>query len=798
MQYIFSEDERIVHTSVREICEFLFREGHVYSGGVDITEKAMQRGAEIHREIQHKKKKENKNYKSEVRIECTEEIDGFEYEISGVMDGIIENGDATVIDEFKTTAKDIDDIEWDSVKAYSAQLMCYGYMYAIKHSLNFITLHLTYYNYNTERSRELEKEFTITELCRFFEEILKEHVKWAKVICEHKLSRDRTLRVVSFPFPKFRKGQRELSAKVYRCIRDCKRLFAEAPTGIGKTVSTLFPALKSLGEGDGKKVFYLAAKNMGSLAAENALTLFRENGADVNFITLTSKEKICPKDRNCLPGECEYSNEHYSRVNAALFEIITEHPVITKDIILACAEKHKVCPFELELDVSEFCDVIIGDYNYGFDPRAKLARYFKVENGDYTVLVDEAHNLVDRARDMFTADISLKFLQSFRGVFKNFKRLNNSLTRCINAVKKIRNSLILQDKTEAKIPFFTADYDPFFQFCEYYRQFLSDDGNDEIKKSTLELYFQMRFFCEMSICADEMADCYVTLCVLEDEDATVRFFCADPSEHIKQVCSAMRSCIFFSATMTPYEYYIKMLEADSEEDELISIPSPFPKENLLCCIYRNFSARLKDRADGMGTVLDIIDCATGQKAGNYLVFFPSYSYMTEAYEEFTDCYKDVKTVIQKPSMTKEERDEFLGNFTKNPTETLIGFALCGGVFSEGIDLVGDRLSGAIIIGTGLPSICFERDVLKSHFDLTIGEGLGYNYAYTYTGLNRVFQAGGRVIRTKDDRGFIVLADDRYTLFSHRRTFPSSWKDAKVILSPNALGQVIKQFWDEKN
>ncbi len=797
MQYIFSENSRVVHTSVRELCEFIFRAGDVYSGGTDITGNAMVMGAKIHRELQRRYKKENKEYQSEYHIKRIEEIDGFEYEIVGSMDGILENGDATVIDEFKTTTVELEKLEWDTVKAYSAQLMCYGLMYCAENSTNFITLRLTFYNYDDDDIKTIEKEYTFTQLRTWFDELLASHVKWAKLIYEHKMKRNASLRELKFPFNEFRSGQRELSVKIYRCIRAGKRLFAEAPTGIGKTVSTLFPSLKALGEGEGDKIFYLSAKNSGAITAEDCLRLFFDKGALIKYCSLTSKEKICPRDRNCLPSACEYSKGHYDRVNEAIFDLVSNNYIINRQIIDEYARKYKVCPFEFQLDVSLFCDAVIGDYNYAFDPRAKLQRYFS-DGGDYIALVDEAHNLVDRAREMYSGSLSMLFLKKFSKHLKGIRRLQTRLTKCVNVLKKYRQALEASEKAQKKVMIGENDVEPFRSFCDAYRKFLSEDGYEEEKKNTLELYFEISFFVEIFDTESVFQEDYIDFCENAEDDTILKLYCADPSNQIKLACGKMRSSIFFSATMTPSEYYIKMLGADMDEDEVISVPSPFPEENLLLCICKNVSTRFKDRQSSIETVIEIIYQSCSQKTGNYFVFFPSYTYMREVYDEFCAVYPEIKTAIQEPSMTKEERDEFLCGFVKNPKETLVAFALCGGVFSEGVDLTGDRLSGAVIVGTGLPGLSFERDMLKEHFDKSIGEGLGYNYAYTYTGLNRVYQAGGRVIRTKDDKGFVILVDDRYGKISHRRTFPSLWKNVKMLLTPEKAGETIKQFWDNKN
>lgn len=796
MQYLFSESIRQVHASVRELCEFIYRSGNVYSGGTDITGSAMVRGAKIHRDLQSKYKKEYPAYQSEYHIKYMEEVEGYEYHLTGSMDGIVEKVDGTIIDEFKTTSLELENLEWDSIKSYSAQLMCYGFMYAQTHSTNFITLRLTFYNYDDDETKTIEKEFTYTQLRQWFDDFIAQHIKWARLVYTHKMKRNESLKNMSFPYGTFRKGQRELSAKVFRCIRDGKRLFAEAPTGIGKTVSTLFPSLKALGEGEGDKVFYLSAKNIGAVAATDCLDMCINKGAVLKYTAMTSKEKICPRNKNCLPSECEFSKGHYDRVNDALYELVSENDVVTKEKLLEISEKYTVCPFELQLDASEYCDVVVGDYNYVFDPKAKLCRYFSDDGGDYITLIDEAHNLVDRARDMYSEDISYLQLKQYSKHFKGIRKLSGRLNKCLAVLLKIKEGMEILEKSEKKILLSENTVQPFRDFCDAYRKFLSEDEtHDEVKKQTLQLFFDISFFVEIFDTESVFQEDYIDFALCED-DLTVKLYCANPARQISLACAKMRSSIFFSATMTPDEYYIKMLGADVNEDEMLTLESPFPPENFVVCIYKNLSTRFKDRQSGMETVCNIINTVTEKKTGNYLCFFPSYAYMQGVYDEFSVMFPEIKTVMQNKDMTSEERVEFLDSFGKNPTETLVGFALSGGMFSEGVDLTGDRLSGAVIVGTGLPGICFERDMLKDHFDKTIGEGMGYNYAYTYTGLNRVYQAAGRVIRTKEDKGFVVLVDDRYAKMSHRRTFPNSWKNIRILNDISSLSRIISEFWQK--
>ncbi len=797
MKYEFDENTKIVRISVREMCEFIFRSGSIYSGGTDISGEAMLKGIAIHKKLQKEREKQYAGYKSEYRMQTNEECDGFDYDITGILDGVYPNGDASIIDEFKTTSRRVDELEWDSIQAYSAQLMCYGYMYCLENSHSFVTLRLTYYNATKDETKEIEREYTFTELHTWFHELVSRHCVWAKLVYDHKLERNRTARELAFPFGDYRKGQRALCAKIYRNIRDGKKLFAEAPTGIGKTVSAMFPSVKALGEGYGEKIFYLSAKTVGAMAACDCSDLLEEKGLCLKTVHLTAKEKICPFEKNCLPSECEYSNGHYDRVNEALFELVSQTGRIDAAKLLEISAKHKVCPFELQLDASEFCDIVIGDYNYFFDPKAHLSRYFS-DGGDYIVLCDEAHNLVDRARDMFSAELSLFELSGYVKKFGRMRKLPTLLRKCIFVLDNFRAALLEAKKDNARIVLDENKMRPFRDFCEAYRQMLSEEGHEEIKKATLEVFFEISFFVEMFDTESVFIHCYEDYAERGGDDVSVKIFCADPSPLIKLASQKARSCIFFSATLSPYDYFLSMLGYDENDgDQKTCIPSPFPKENLLCCVYKSISTRYKDRENSLEEVCELIHEVCNVKRGNYIAFFPSYSYMTECLDMYLSLYPDEKTAAQSPNMTQEEKDEFLANFKAQNTHTFVAFALVGGIFSEGVDLTGDRLSGAVIVGTGLPSLCFERDLLRAHFDKSIGTGLGYHYAYTYTGLNRVFQAGGRVIRTATDKGFVVLADDRYSNMTHRRSFPEAWKGERRFSTIDALVGQVEKFWEKE-
>ncbi len=775
--------------------DFLFRSGDLSSGSADLSNTAMLKGAKVHRKLQKERKDKCPYYKTEYKVKLQTECRGFTYNISGQIDGLTPNGDGSVIDEFKTTTKKAQLLDWDTYPAYSAQVKMYGCMYCLENSLSFVTLCLSFYDYDGDEVSTLQREYTFTELYSWFEQTLSKYTQWMELSYNHKMLRDASIGKLSFPFGEYRKNQRELCAKVYRCIRDSKRLYAQAPTGIGKTVSTLFPALKAVGESHGEKVFYLSAKTVGALAASDCMGIMNKSGLVSKTILLNAKERICPhKETGCMVGECEECEGHFDRVNEALFELVSDSGIIDIARIQQLAQKHKVCPFELQLDASEFCDVVIGDYNYFFDPKAHLMRYFN-DGGNYIVLCDEAHNLAERAREMFSSRLSVLFVKSFSKHFKTKRALLNKLKKCVDVLENYRIKLSATDKTDLKECLSATELEPFFAFCDAYLRFLSDEGNKDIKKATLELYFELSFFTQIYMLNSSNPDFFEEYIHKENTDCIYNIVCTDPSQLINEACGKIRSTVFFSATLSPFDYYLRML-GKGEDDELIDVPSPFPKDNLVVCVVKNISTRFRDREASMEYACEIVYAACSVKTGNYMVFFPSYSYMNACFDLFCDMYPNIDAVCQTQNMTKEQKEEFLDRFCANPTQSLVAFCLCGGIFSEGVDLVGDRLSGAVVIGTGMPGISFERDLLKEHFDKTIGENCGFNFAYTYAGLNNVFQAGGRVIRTQNDVGFIVLADDRYMKISHRKNMPEHWKNFNIVSDSQTLGDIVKSFLDK--
>ncbi|MHC0035473.1 helicase C-terminal domain-containing protein [Pseudoneobacillus sp. C159] len=755
--------ENHMKVSIRSLVEYVFS-----SGSIDQrfrTSQSMVEGTKAHQKLQSAY---TEGDLKEIPLQTVMEYKGYTYEIDGRCDGILFGDNVITIDEIKSTSMDLNSIEDSGIPVHWAQAKVYAYIYAKNHQLNQINVRLTYYQVLTEEVKRLVQTFRFEELKAFVMETISQYAPFAELRLKHLSERNESIKKLAFPFEQFRPGQRKLAGAVYKTIQDKKNLFAMAPTGIGKTISTTFPSIKAMGEGECGKLYYLTAKTITRQAAEEAFQLMQEKGLCFSSVTITAKEKTCLKEKViCQKDYCEFANGYYDRLNGAILDIFANEVAINRSTIERYAIKHTLCPFEFSLNLSYLADAVICDYNYIFDPRVSLKRLLEDQKKETVLLIDEAHNLVDRSREMFSAGLSkLQFL-----TLK--KEYQNSKLSLANAAKEI-NALFLTFKKEAKpkeVAFFDDLPDEFLQSLEHFKneaeaELLRQSGGntDEV---LLESYFLVQNFLRIYKFYDERFTIYLEI---DRSEVKVKIFCLDPSHQLNQMSKGFRSLIYFSATLMPIDYYQHLLGA-TEEDYLIGIPSPFRNEQTEFYI-EPLSTRFKDRERTKGQIAHLIGKFVKNRPGNFLVFFPSYQYMMMVYEtcNFEDSSYDV--LVQTQGMSEEEKEGFLEHFQPNRPKTLVGFAVLGGIFSEGVDLKGDRLNGVMVIGVGLPQIGLERDLIKEYFD-RIGKS-GYDYAYVYPGINKVLQAGGRLIRSESDKGLIVLIDDRFLQPKYQKLLPPQW------------------------
>lgn len=789
--------DQTVHLSVRELVELIHRSGSIDNrfGGFDRANE----GSRLHRKLQ---KEARGDYRAEVVLKGCFVVEGTQYELEGRADGIFTENGETVIDEIKTTCAPAELLTEDFSAAHWAQAKCYGAFLCKAEHLAHVTLQLTYVQADTEEIIRHRKRFSQEDLEQFVLDTLLQYAPWQERRTHWLGLRTQSLSALRFPFPSYRKGQYELAGAVYRTIRKGAQLFVVAPTGTGKTLSTLFPALKAMGEGTGSVVFYLTAKNATREAAQGALSLLRSTMHSTSAplrlksVVLTAKEKICPMERvSCNPVDCPRAEGYYDRINEALLRFLDETDDFSPNALSAFAEKERLCPFELALDVSSHCDCILCDYNYVFDPVVRLKRFFAQgeQGGEAILLVDEAHNLVERSRDMYSAHLSKKsFWEVKKAVAKQSRRLSSALMKVNRRMLDFRT----QGQTEERSAWCIREPDKAFlkavgEFCAAAETFLEEHRAGQTHDLVLALYFDARFFLKLHEWYD---DHFTTLISLEQNDVTVSCLCLDASDFLSQCFSAACAGVLFSATLSPLDYFMRTLGA-LEHARGLAMTSPFESAHLCLLCADGVSTKYADRERSLQEVCEMIHTAVSARAGNYLVFAPSYRYLRQIHERFCAQYPNQQTLLQEPSLSAEEQTAFLNEFHAQRSEGLVGFCVLGGSFSEGIDLAGERLIGCVIIGVGLPQIGAVPDALRDYYNEQDLDG--FAYAYRCPGMNKVLQAAGRVIRTEHDRGMVLLIDARYRQSAYRALMPPHWAHLRYISNTQALAQALDVFWQNE-
>ena len=785
------ENLPVIRISVRNLVEFILREGDIdnRTGGGQDPEN-MQMGSRIHRKIQRQM---GSDYQAEVPLKTEIVCDGFTLKIEGRADGLIHTKEQVMVDEIKGVLRELDRVQ-EPAGIHLAQAKCYASMVAEQEGADEIGVQMTYCQMETEEVKRFQYSYQSNELKVWFDEVIRQYKKWAKFQIEWRKARNASIKEIEFPFP-YRKGQRELAVSVYRTILRQKKLFIQAPTGVGKTISTVFPAVKAVGEELGEKIFYLTAKTITRTVAEQAFKTLREQNLKFKVITLTAKEKICfCEETSCNPDDCPYAKGHFDRVNDAVYELLMQEDVMSREVLEAQARKHKVCPFEMALDVSTWVDGVICDYNYVFDPDARLRRFFAEGGaGGYLFLIDEAHNLVERGRQMYSAELCkedfLAVKKLVKGEAPRFAKRLEACNKILLAMKKeCENYKVLDNISHFGIQLMNvlSETDRYLEECV----------DKEVRETVLDFYFQVRSFLNIYDGLDENYVIYTEY--QENGRFVLKLFCVNPAANLQKCLDKGNSAVFFSATLLPIQYYKRLLSTE-KDNYAVYIDSSFDTKKRLLMNGVDVSTRYTMRSREMyQRYATYIFRVVKAKMGNYLIFFPSYRFMEDVYQEFTQLLasdeEEMELVIQQKHMDEEERENFLRAFEMGREKSLIGFGVLGGIFSEGIDLTNEKLIGTLIIGTGLPQVCNEREILKSYFDQ---KGLyGFDYAYRYPGMNKVLQAAGRVIRTEDDRGVILLLDERVQKEKGKEIFPKEWADCERCRL-DIVEEKIRLFWEKQ-
>ncbi len=774
-----------LRVAVRNLVEFVLQTGDLVS--VFTGSGRALAGIRGHQKIQ---KSRPANYQAEVSLSYLVETYEFSLEIFGRIDGVWLQ-DEVILEEIKTTTSNLAHISEENHPLHWAQAKVYGYIYAKQNSLPSLTIKMTYFHLESERIREIDQLYTFEELELFFNDLITKYLEWSKVLYDWYELRNLSIRELPFPHANYRLGQRELAVKTYSAIRQQYKLYIQAPTGTGKTVGVLFPALKALEKLEFDKIFYLTAKTTTRAIAENTTNLLRKQELRLKSLTLTAKEKICfCPGKNCHPDECQYAVAFYDKIKIALHQAFSADEW-NREYLESVSREFEVCPFEFSLFMSLWADLIICDYNYVFDPSAFLKRFFEVVAEDFIFLVDEAHNLPDRARDSFSAQLDTATLKSIK---KQIRQLSPKLSRNYN---KIINYFTTTDK-ENPIEFQTNEEAPkkliqlIRDFLKVAEEFLVQNPVFPFRDELIEVYFEFVLFVKISDLYDEH---YLTYLEKINKVIRIKLFCLDPSKLLCEAMHKAKSTILFSGTLLPFDYFFNILGGEENDTKLI-LPSPFPRENYSLVVTDYINTEYKYREDSYAPIADTINMIVSHKKGNYLVYFPSFDYLNKVLAKYTESFGNEGLLNQNNSMTEEERAEFLEHFTEAKPDGVLGFAVLGGIFGEGIDLTGDRLIGTIIVSVGLPQINREKDLIKDYFNKAMNEG--FEYAYTYPGLNRVIQAAGRVIRTETDRGVIFLIDKRYDQYRYKKLLPKEWKNYILSKNEQQTKECLDYFWSLTN
>ncbi|MGX7351761.1 ATP-dependent DNA helicase [Enterococcus canis] len=769
--------------SVKQLVEFVLRKGSIDQR--HRSEHTALEGARIHRKLQ---KEAGAGYQKEVKLAKTVQLNGKELILEGRADGIITEAEGIVIDEIKTSEPAFEDLLPEQVDLFWYQAMVYGHLYAEAEGLSDITIQLTYFQTTEEKITRQRRHYQAAELAVFFQDTLDKYEEWLIFQQEWRKIRNQSMQSLTFPYDEYRKGQRELAVAAYKTILTERKLFVEAPTGTGKTISTMFPAVKAMGEEQFERFFYLTAKTITRQVAEDAAEALARRGMRMKSVTLTAKDKICFMDeRICTPDYCPYANGYYDRLNEGLWDLLHHEDQFTRPIIETYARKHQLCPFELSLDVSLWCDAIVGDYNYLFDPTVYLRRFFEEENKENVFLIDEVHNLVDRSRNMYSASLNKSLFLQIKKVMKDYPKITRSLNKINQVFLQMRDVLAEKDFIRQKEPV-TSLVDAVYRFTEKAKEWLAEYPEAPQQEEMLGLYFECLNYVKISELYD---DHYVTYIEKTSYDLIIKQFCIDPSYLLAQSLNKGKAAILFSASLSPISYYQDILGGGAEALGY-RLSSPFPPEHQLVLV-EGIKTTYHYRQQNIPQIVASLEALVTAKKGNYLFFFPSYRFMDEVYEVFS-AQSDARILLQDTKMNEEERENFLAQFQAEPTETTIGFCVLGGIFSEGIDLRGTRLIGTAIVSVGLPQISEEQNLIKEYYDES---RQGFQYAYQIPGMNKVLQAAGRVIRDTQDQGVVLLLDERFLSPNYRQYLPPHWQ-LQPVKGAAEIQQQARHFWQHNS
>lgn len=772
--------------SVHQLVDSLLRCGDIDSRVFNRS--SMQEGIKIHSRFQEK---QGSDYISEYSLSKLFVVDDIEINLQGRADGIIKTkDDKYIIDEIKSTVADLISFKTDNLEWHLGQAKCYALMFCYEQKKSSIGIRMTYIKQGKEKEKLVDNYFFLKDdLEQYVYSLLENYLCFYRLIFKHIEERNVSIKELSFPFSHYRKGQREFAKYAYAITKNSGRLYCEAPTGIGKTMSALFPFIKALTDDEKSKIFYLTAKTTGKEAAYEAIKVLKKQNFILKEIVITAKDKICfCPGKGCNPDECPFAKGYYNKIQSVLRYCFIYHSSYDLNTIVAIAKENEICPFEFELDLSLFCDVIICDYNYMFDPISHMKRYFDEDSSHHLALIDEAHNLADRSRDMYSASISSFEFDKARKSISSLK--HSRLKRMMKRIKTLFDETrLVYEEGNTIVGFFSESLLKALNSFINLMQDLNKNEHEVVSRELFDFYLSINRFFKIMEYVNERFICYI-----RKKGKQVEFFvyCLDASRYIADVTNKIKGSVFFSATLSPMDYYVDILGGLTHSDPTIILPSPFPKDHLKVLVAPKISVKWKNRNDSYHEVAEYINSFIKNKVGNYFIYSPSYDYMDKLIPHIK--LDDILFFKQEREMEEKDKQTFLEHFQPSPKKTTLGFIVLGGTFSEGINLVDDRLIGAVVIGIGLPKINFESDQIADYYSKM--EKPGRDYAYLYPGMNKVMQAVGRVIRGEQDRGAVLLIEERYLNKQYQNLFRLEWNHYEVVLSPHDVSNKLSAFFDK--
>jgi len=776
-----------IDVSVRELVELVWRSGDLHSEpGMRASPLEGIRG---HQWIQRSRPD---SYLPEVPLSMEITRGDLIVRAVGRADGLEPDRDPPLVEEIKTVNRPLILLAEDSHPLHWAQAELYAAIHAEQTGAPAVDVQLTYLHLGSHQVRSFVRHRSADELRRFAHQTFERFGAWVEPLLSWRENRDESLRDIDFPYRDYRPGQRELADVVEATINEKRRLFAQAPTGTGKTMAVILGALEAMTGGSAAQLFFLTAKTTGRAAAEKAFDDLRRVGLSARTLTLIARDTICPHPKSaCITGDCPLAEGHFDRIDDAVRDLL-EVQAIDRPAIEGAGADHGVCPFLLSIATIPWCDVVICDMNYVFDPRVSPKVMESITIGRRAYLVDEAHNLVDRAREMFSAAIGVKEINADARPAREISRaLVSALDSAISSIEvagdpaasgqlrwqpleqvppRLLDALeIIIDEIEARMA----------------------DTTSRLDDRLAELYFRAHRFTRL---ARKRSNRHAVFVEGNGKQRGINKFCVDPAEDLQASLGRQSPVVFFSATLTPFDYFARVLAGGEGYDEA-RFDSPFPAANLRVTLVDDISTRYRSRAATLDCVVESIATTFRAHPVKQIAYLPSYEYLDQVVERFRELHPKIRIATQSSAMSEVDRRKFLSRFTAQDRDPLLGFAVLGGAFGEGIDLVGEDLSGAIIVGVGLPAICAERELIRDHFARIQGNrAAGFEFAYLFPGMNRVLQAAGRVIRSETDRGSIVLIGERFTEPRYRRLLPPEWSEIANVRTDSDLAGRLERFW----